>query len=418
MSNPAQAEDDGSLRQLVAKGAAWILGGVAVRQVLRLVSSVVVTRLLLPDEFGLATTALLLMSFVEMCADFGIRQAIVHHPKGSSPHFLDLAWTMTLWRSFVVSAAILLLAGPFAAACENERLVVLARITAVLPILNAACSPARLAWMRELRQDRINQLDLAVDVTRLPLNIVFALSIGDATGIVLAGVAAEAIRVVLSYVMAPGRPRLVHDATSAGELLRYGRFVFVSSVLGFMAVRLDSFFVIKFLGEKTAGIYAIAQNLSVPIEGIVSQLLAGLLFPYLARHQQDPDRIRARMRQVLKWLLLVGVPATALGVLIAPFVVDVLYDDRYLDVAGPLQWMLVSTFLSCLGTALNCPLMATGRPQWGTLATAVRLAVFAGAAWWLGDFGAVGYAAAITASTLGFTLAIAFVPWTPRPKTG
>jgi O-antigen/teichoic acid export membrane protein len=413
MSDGTAAGDGASLRGRVARGAAWILGAVAARQALRLVSSVIITRLLLPDDFGLATTAMLLGVFVEMCADFGIRQAIVQHRDGGTRRFLDVAWTLALWRSFGVSAVIVLLAGPFAAAMADERLQTLAMLTALLPPLQAACSPGRLAWMRELRQDRINQLDLAVDVARLPLNIAGALLTGNAYGIVFAGIAAEAVRVGLSYVMAPERPRFAYERAVAVDLLRYGRYVFVASVLGFFAVRLDAFFVARFLGMNAAGTYGLAQNMTAPIEGIASQLLGGLLFPYLAKFQHDLPAIRTRMRQVLKALLLGGAPLAGLAVLAAPYIVDLLYDDRYQGAAGPLQWMIVAIYFSCLGTALNCPLMATGRPHWGTLATAVRLVAFGVSAWFLGEYGAVGYAAAIAASTFAFLVTLACVPWTP-----
>lgn len=413
MSEGTAAGDGASLRGRVARGAAWILGAVAARQALRLVSSVIITRLLLPDDFGLATTAMLLGVFVEMCADFGIRQAIVQHRDGGTRRFLDVAWTLALWRSFGVSAVIVLLAGPFATAMADERLQTLAMLTALLPPLQAACSPGRLAWMRELRQDRINQLDLAVDVARLPLNIAGALLTGNAYGIVFAGIAAEAVRVGLSYVMAPERPRFAYERAVAVDLLRYGRYVFVASVLGFFAVRLDAFFVARFLGMNAAGTYGLAQNMTAPIEGIASQLLGGLLFPYLAKFQHDLPAIRTRMRQVLKALLLGGTPLAGLTVLAAPYVVDLLYDDRYQGAAGPLQWMIVAIYFSCLGTALNCPLMATGRPHWGTLATAVRLVAFGVSAWFLGEHGAVGYAAAIAASTFAFLVTLACVPWTP-----
>lgn len=413
MSEGTAAGDGASLRGRVARGAAWILGAVAARQALRLVSSVIITRLLLPDDFGLATTAMLLGVFVEMCADFGIRQAIVQHRDGGTRRFLDVAWTLALWRSFGVSAVIVVLAGPFATAMADERLQTLAMLTALLPPLQAACSPGRLAWMRELRQDRINQLDLAVDVARLPLNIAGSLLTGNAYGIVFAGIAAEAVRVGLSYVMAPERPRFAYERAVAVDLLRYGRYVFVASVLGFFAVRLDAFFVARFLGMNAAGTYGLAQNMTAPIEGIASQLLGGLLFPYLAKFQHDLPAIRTRMRQVLKALLLGGTPLAGLAVLAAPYVVDLLYDDRYQGAAGPLQWMIVAIYFSCLGTALNCPLMATGRPHWGTLATAVRLVAFGVSAWFLGEHGAVGYAAAIAASTFAFLVTLACVPWTP-----
>lgn len=416
MTGTPSPGDGGSLRGLVAKGAAWILGAVAVRQALRLVSSIVLTRLVLPGDFGLAVTAGLLLAFVEMCADFGIRQALVQHPEGGTPRYLAIAWTVALWRSLGVAVAVLALAAPFAAFYDDPRLLPLVAMSAALPVLQAACSPGRLAWMRELRQDRLNQLDLVADVARLPLNVLGALATGDATGLVLAGLATELVRVAASYAMAPGRPRLVTDRHAAGELLRYGRFVFAASILGFFAVRLDQFFVARFLGMDTAGVYSIALNMTAPIEGIVTSLLAGLLFPYLARFQGEPERIRLRMRQTMKALLVYGAPAAVLAALAMPYVLGLLYDERYQGAAAPCQWLLAAAYFTCVGTALNCPLMATGRPHWGTIATGVRLVVFAVAAWFLGGHGASGYAAAVAIAAVAFTGTLAFVPWTPRAR--
>jgi O-antigen/teichoic acid export membrane protein len=55
MSGPAPRDYGGSLRVLVARGAAWTVGAAVMLQVLRLVSTGTITRFLLPDEFGLAT---------------------------------------------------------------------------------------------------------------------------------------------------------------------------------------------------------------------------------------------------------------------------------------------------------------------------------------------------------------------------
>lgn len=412
MSETPSPGDGGSLRARIAKGAAWIFGAVAVRQALRLVSSIVLTRLLLPDDFGLAVTAGLLLAFVEMCADFGIRQALVQHPEGGTTRFVDVAWTLAFWRSLGVSAVVLGLAWPFASLYQDERLAPLVAMSAALPLLQAACSPGRLAWMRELRQDRLNQLDLVADVARLPLNVLGALATGDATGLVLAGIATELVRIAASYAMAPVRPRLVTDRQATGELLRYGRFVFAASILGFFAVRLDQFFVARFLGMDTAGVYSIALNMTTPIEGIVTSMLAGLLFPYLARFQGEPERIRLRMRQTMTALVVYGAPAAGLAALAMPYVLVLLYDERYQGAAAPCQWLIAAAYFTCIGTALNCPLMATGRPHWGTIATGVRLVVFAVAAWFLGGHGAAGYAAAVAIAAVAFTGALAFVPWT------
>ncbi len=409
------AGDRPSFRHRIKSGVAWIFGSSLARHALRVVSSMILTRLLAPDSFGLIATAALLPVAIEMCSDFGVRHAIVHNPNGSTRRYLDVAWTLIAFRGFVVAAVVLAMAAPFAAVCDDERVFALTCVSAITPALFGLCSPGRLRWSREMRQDLLAKLDLYVDVARLPINVACVLLVPSAMGLAIASVAAECVRVPLSYVMAPDRPTWTWDRAIVRELGNFGRFVFASSLLGFLAARLDVFFVARFLGMEQAGIYYIAQALASPVEAMVTQMLGGLLFPMLSRLQHDPDEVRRRMWQALRLMLGVGVPLTAAGILVSPFVVELLYDPRYAPAVPPLQALLVAAYLSCLGTTFTCALLASGRPYWGTLATLARLVAFCGAAYALADRGVTGYALAILAASAAFMLSVAFVPWTRRP---
>lgn len=397
-----------SLRRLALIGAAWILGATLVRQGLRLGGSLVLTRLLFPEAFGLMAIVGFLMAAVEMCSDFGIRQALVQNPSGDRPRYLGVAWTLIVVRGLILSFVVAVLAWPFSALFHEPQLVGLVLLASLNPILGALTSPGRLVWQRELRQDRITQLQLAVDVWRLAANICGAMFFRSVWGLALAALSAEIVRLVASYWMFPFRPALVWDRSIARELIRFGRFVFVSTLLGFLALRLDSFFVAKYLGMESIGIYYIALALATPLETIGSQLVGGLLFPALARRQHDQALVRRRMGQAIAAMLLVGLPFTGLIAVASPLVVAILYDARYAAAGEALRWLILGAFLSCFGNTLNARLMAAGKPQAGTLATIVRLGVFCACAVLLAQFGVGGYAAATAISALAFFLVVLY----------
>ena len=403
-----------SLRRLITAGASWIFGSSIVRHGLRLVSSFVLTRMLTPDSFGLIATAAILTTAIEMCSDFGVRHAIVHNPNGGTRRYLDVAWTLIVVRGLVIALLILALAAPFAAACGDDRVFGLACLTALSPALFGLCSPGRLRWSRDLRQDLLAKLDLYVDVVRLPINIACVWLVRSAMGLALATVATEVVRVVISYVMAPERPTWTWDRTIVRELGRYGRFVFASSLLGFLSVRLDAFFIARFLGMEMAGIYYIAQALSGPVESMGTQMLGGLLFPMLSRLQHDPAAVRRRMMQTLRLLVFIALPLVVVAILLGPWAIRAFFPEGYAAAVPPFQALLAAAWMSCLGTALTCPLLASGRPYWGTVATTARLIAFCVAAYALSGYGTLGYALAIAAASTAFTLSIVFVPWT-RP---
>ena len=89
-----------SLRRLVLRGSAIELFGYAVNQVLRLVTNLVLSRLLFPEAYGLTAIVTVFMVALGMLTDVGLKDSIITSPRGDDPHFLNTAWTI---QSFVAS---------------------------------------------------------------------------------------------------------------------------------------------------------------------------------------------------------------------------------------------------------------------------------------------------------------------------
>lgn len=396
-----------SLRSRALRGSAWIVAGTLARQGLKFVSSLILTRLLFPEAFGLAATAGLLIIAVEMCSDFGIRPALVQHPAGGTSRYLDTAWTLMFVRGFGLAGALAMLAWPFAAFFGQPEIFWLALMIAVTPILRGAASPALFLWLRNLDQWRLNLLETSTDAIRIVATILGALLWRNVWGLAAGGLVGEVVRTALSYTLGPRRPCWYWDRTAARELVRFGRFIFISSVLGFFALRLDAFFVAKFLGMQRAGVYCIAAAIAAPIEVVGIQVMGSVLFPALSRRQKDPSLLSQHVSDVLRVVSLVILPAGFLLAAAAPFLVGLLYDVRYEQAGVAARWLLVAACLGFLAHGLNAPLLATGRPYWGTGATGVRLLTFCSLAPVLGTrFGIEGYAQAVALSAAAFTIAL------------
>ena len=94
-----RAGKGGELRRLAVRGSAWILGGQVAGQGLRLVSSLLLTRLLSPDLFGLIALAQLVNRGVAMFSDVGLRGNVVHHERGDDPRRLGLRTRARGWST-------------------------------------------------------------------------------------------------------------------------------------------------------------------------------------------------------------------------------------------------------------------------------------------------------------------------------
>ena len=91
----------GSLKRQAARAAGWTLMGRAAGYALRLASSLVLTRLLAREDFGLIATSAALLALIQLFSDTGVRLAIIQNPRGSEPGFLDVAWCISVARGLI-----------------------------------------------------------------------------------------------------------------------------------------------------------------------------------------------------------------------------------------------------------------------------------------------------------------------------
>src|SRR5262249_52416768 len=86
------------LKVRVFWAGSWIVGGHVFALALRLLSSLIMTRLLAPDLFGIMAIATAVHVVVALLADVGLFQSIVQSPRGEDPSFLNTAWTLQVVR--------------------------------------------------------------------------------------------------------------------------------------------------------------------------------------------------------------------------------------------------------------------------------------------------------------------------------
>ena len=70
--------------------------------ILRLVSNLVLTRILFPEAFGLMVLVQMVFAGASMLSDVGIKSAIVQDKRGDDPVFLNTAWAVQILRGLLI----------------------------------------------------------------------------------------------------------------------------------------------------------------------------------------------------------------------------------------------------------------------------------------------------------------------------
>lgn len=379
------------LRGRVLRAGSWTVLGHGVAQLIRLASNLILTRLILPEAFGLMAIIIVIMTAVALFSDAGTSQALVVSPNGNKPLFRHTAWTVQvlrglwIWCVGLLVALLLWIAGqqgwlPAGSTYADPRLPLLIAVHGFVAVLQGFSSTKLVMAQKDLRVKDAVLVSLLAQVIALPITVGLAWLYQSVWALVAGSLIAMLAQTLLTHWWLPGeRDRFRWHRESLDEMMGFGRWIFLSSIIGFMASSGDRLVLGWLISTHNMAFYAIAYLLINAFQLVFLKLLSSVAFPAISEVvKQRPEQLPqtyARFQQVADLVLL-----TSAGFLMAagPAIVDVLYSDQYRD-SG---WMLSVLAVGLIGMryqVIEQCYMSVGRPSLMTLANALRIvALFAG----------------------------------------
>ena len=380
MSSPGAT----TLKQRVLRAGGWSIAGYGLGQVIRLGSNLVMTRLLVPEMFGVMAIATMVQVILALLSDLGINQNIVQSRRGDDPAFLDTAWVVQIARGIVLWLVALLLSVALHFANLGGMLPVKSVYASpVLPLVIAVSSLSAVILgfqstkmalaLRRFDQKRILQIQLLAQVAALAVMIPIGVATRSIWALVSGGLIASLTTTALSHMWMGGQPnRFRWEQKALRELFGFGKWVFVSSAVGVFAANGDRLLLGGFVEADVLGFYAIAVLIVGAIAGGLSRLFMTVSLPALSEvARNDPSKLREvyyklRIPGDLLLLFLTGLLFSA-----GQLVIDVLYDPRYAAAGGMLQILALSLFTVRYGVAHQIYL-AVGMPRYLMVINVVR----------------------------------------------
>lgn len=356
------------------RGSVLTAGSYATAQGLRLVSNLILTRLLYPEAFGVMALVSVALVGLQMFSDLGLGPAIAQNPRGDDPDFLNTAFTLNVLRGALLWLLTCALALPLAWFYEAPDLAWLLPV-AGLTLLVSGFNPTRIDTAnRHLVLGRLTALDLLSQVIGIAAMIGLAFALRSVWALVLGAVLGALAKLVLTWAFLPGPAnRFRWEPAAASSLLRFGRWIFLSSTCGFLLAQGDKAIFGAWLSLEELGIYNIGFFLaSFPL--LLAQAVAGrILIPlYRDHHPAESAANAARMRR-LRVLLTGGTLGLLafLGLIGQPLV-GLLYDHRYAGAAAVVVVMSCVQMPGIVGMTYDHAALAAGDSRNHFLVQAIK----------------------------------------------
>ncbi len=359
----------------IIRGSGWTTAAYVASQFLRFANNVVLARLLTPELFGIMAIVNSVRAGISLFTDVGIGQNIVFNSNGENPEFYNTAWTVNLIRCLLLSFICLAITEPLTRFYHIPELAVVFPVAGLSFVLAGLTSLAPALVQKRKQFAKLNIFDLAIDVIAYSAQVLFAIVSPTIWALVLGGLFAFATRMVGSFVLLPGirhRPQI--SKKFALEMMRFGRWIFISSIAAFLAMNFDRLYLAKAIPLELLGIYGVSRALSEPATLLVGRLSNIIIFPVVA---SSKDAARADLRRQLASIRIIFLLAMAAGLSIFAATSDVLvrllYDQRYQAASWMVPLLVVGVWFSTMSNLNESILLGFGKPSYGAVANGLKL---------------------------------------------
>lgn len=383
-----EADEAGSsrpIKQRIVSAGIWSLVGHGFSLTIRFASNLLLTRLLAPDMFGVMAIAMIIITGLGMFSDVGLDQSIIRSTRGHDVRFLNTVWVIQIFRSiliwlFVVVAVLLLMLltqhdlVSASSVYGNPSLRPVLLVLSVTALISGLSSTKIATSGRSLFVRNVVQMEVGSQAAGLCGVIAWLFFDRSVWALVFGAIVTSATRTLMSHLWLPGQANRWHwDRSAASEIFSFGKWIFLTSIAGFLLGNSDRLILGGLIDARTLGVYSIAVTIFALLEQILTRVIASAVFPALSEFARNR---RSELKKAYsKFYMTIALAAYfCFGVLVlsSKTVIGVLYDARYSD-AG---WMLGVLSIGLLATPLQVSIqcfIALGAPQIHFRVLAVRL---------------------------------------------
>lgn len=349
---------DGLGRKIVASAAlsTMVFGS---QVVARIVSTIILTRILTPEVFGVFAIVMTFIFLLEQFSDIGIRSLVLTREGEMTDSFLRSCWTAQILRGLLIMALCVLIAlgiywaqgtETFPAASGYSDPVLPYAIAAIggFSIIGGFASPWKFMYEREMKFRNVSIDRLVEVVLTTVITILLAIWLENIWALVLGNLARALIMVAMSFALFSGPTMRLHwDREDFRIIIERGKWIITHSGLNALIATADRFVLGFAMGAGAFGFYYIARQIVDMIDLFLNAIHTQMGLQVFTALQKDGNPVALRLRYYRYRVIYDGFAMFGAGAMLtfAPTLVDIVYDDRYADVAGMIQILAIGLIL-------------------------------------------------------------------------
>jgi O-antigen/teichoic acid export membrane protein len=327
-----------TLNVKVMRGAIWM---VALRMCVKgigLVSTLILVRLLSPDDFGVMALASSVFALVELLRAFGFETALIQNQNAGRAHY-DTAWTLQVVFSLLAAGVVLLLAGPASWYYHDNRLDGLLRVMALVFLIGGFINIGIVEFRKGLWFSREFVLQISTKILAFLVTIGLAYYWRSYWALMTGMLTSQLTSLALSYALHPYRPRV--SVTAWRELFGFSGWLLFNNFLTFLGQHAQNFLLGFLTDSRRVGIFAIGYEIATMTSTELIAPINRATYPGYAKVGGDRAGLARMYLDTISAIALLAFP-TSIGIAAtAQWIVPVAFGENWVEAIPVIQMVSI-----------------------------------------------------------------------------
>ena len=386
----------GSVGSKVTKGAAWMVASQTVDSVVGAISTIILARLLLPEDFGLTALAWSLVALLALLRSFSFDLVLIQRQNATREDY-DTAFTFSVLFSVFLALLLGLAAGPFARIYGDMRLVPIVWLIALSTFIEGIQNIGIVDFRKDLLFHREFVFVLVRRLGSFVITVALAFTFHNYWALVLGSLAGQTLATVLSYVLHPFRPRFMTRSWRA--IFGFSKWNAINAAANATSLRAGDFLIGKLSGPAALGLFELSNDVAFLTSSALGAPINRAVYPGYARTAQDHESLRATFQLVIALIAILIMPAGVGLASISDSLVPIVLGPKWLAAIPLVAVLAFRGLIHALVSNVPYVYLALGKPKLATYALVARAVLLLPMLWFgLRGWGVMGAACAFTAS--------------------
>jgi O-antigen/teichoic acid export membrane protein len=259
-----------------------------------------------------------------------------------------------------------LITWPVATLYQEPQLLWLIPVVGLNTVISGFNSTALFTLNRHMAVSQLAIYELGGQVVTIAVMIVWAYFNKTIWALIIGGFVSGLIQLVWSHWLNSGYPsRLVWEREAIKDIISFGKWIFISTVMTFLAGQADRLVLAKVFSLEMLGVYGIAFTLSDVPRSIILAISSKVIFPAFSKFASLPrETFRAKIQKNRKIVLMGMAFVLTFVVSFGDVLISVLYDKRYAAATWMMPLLAWGVWPTLLTQTIDPALFAIGKPRY------------------------------------------------------